>query len=89
MTAREFRAIALSLPRASPGAHMGHPDFRPTTCSCAPSRRRSRRWRALGVARALRTFACGRRARTPFARRWPSRGAAGPRSVSPVRRGWR
>ena len=28
MTAREFRAIALSLPRASEAAHMGHPDFR-------------------------------------------------------------
>ncbi len=28
MTAREFRAFALSLPRASEAAHMGHPDFR-------------------------------------------------------------
>ena len=28
MTAREFRTIALSLPQASEGAHMGHPDFR-------------------------------------------------------------
>src|SRR5947199_3289957 len=28
MTAREFRSLALSLPRASEAAHMGHPDFR-------------------------------------------------------------
>jgi hypothetical protein len=28
MTADEFRALALSLPEASEGAHMGHPDFR-------------------------------------------------------------
>ena len=28
MTAKEFRAIALSLPEATEAAHMGHPDFR-------------------------------------------------------------
>jgi hypothetical protein len=28
MTADEFRNLALSLPEASEGAHMGHPDFR-------------------------------------------------------------
>lgn len=28
MTAEEFRRMALSLPEASEGAHMGHPDFR-------------------------------------------------------------
>lgn len=28
MTADEFRGLALSLPEASEGAHMGHPDFR-------------------------------------------------------------
>lgn len=28
MTTQEFRRIALSLPEASEGAHMGHPDFR-------------------------------------------------------------
>jgi DNA-3-methyladenine glycosylase I len=28
MTAEDFRAIALSLPQALEGAHMGHPDFR-------------------------------------------------------------
>jgi len=28
MTAEEFRKIALSLPEAAEGAHMGHPDFR-------------------------------------------------------------
>jgi hypothetical protein len=28
MTADEFRSLALSLPEASEGAHMGHPDFR-------------------------------------------------------------
>ncbi len=28
MTARQFRSLALSLPRASEAAHMGHPDFR-------------------------------------------------------------
>jgi hypothetical protein len=28
MTAEEFRKMALSLPQASEGAHMGHPDFR-------------------------------------------------------------
>jgi hypothetical protein len=28
MTAQEFRRIALSLPQASEGAHMGHADFR-------------------------------------------------------------
>jgi hypothetical protein len=28
MTADEFREIALSLPEATEGAHMGHPDFR-------------------------------------------------------------
>lgn len=28
MTAEEFRKLALSLPEASEGAHMGHPDFR-------------------------------------------------------------
>ncbi len=28
MTAQEFRTIALSLPEAVEGAHMGHPDFR-------------------------------------------------------------
>ncbi len=28
MTAQEFRAMALSLPEATEGAHMGHPDFR-------------------------------------------------------------
>lgn len=28
MTAEEFRKMALSLPEASEGAHMGHPDFR-------------------------------------------------------------
>lgn len=28
MTAQEFRRLALSLPEASEGAHMGHPDFR-------------------------------------------------------------
>jgi len=28
MTAQEFRDLALGLPEASEGAHMGHPDFR-------------------------------------------------------------
>jgi hypothetical protein len=28
MTADEFRSLALSLPEATEGAHMGHPDFR-------------------------------------------------------------
>ncbi len=28
MTPEEFRKMALSLPQASEGAHMGHPDFR-------------------------------------------------------------
>ncbi|MSR06561.1 MAG: MmcQ/YjbR family DNA-binding protein [Gemmatimonadetes bacterium] len=28
MTSEEFRKLALSLPAASEGAHMGHPDFR-------------------------------------------------------------
>jgi hypothetical protein len=28
VTADEFRGLALSLPEASEGAHMGHPDFR-------------------------------------------------------------
>jgi hypothetical protein len=28
MTADEFRALALALPEATEGAHMGHPDFR-------------------------------------------------------------
>ena len=28
MTANEFRALALSLPEAAEGEHMGHPDFR-------------------------------------------------------------
>jgi hypothetical protein len=28
MTCKDFREIALSLPDASEGAHMGHPDFR-------------------------------------------------------------
>ena len=28
MTADEFRSLALELPEASEGAHMGHPDFR-------------------------------------------------------------
>ena len=28
MTAEEFRELALSLPEATEGAHMGHPDFR-------------------------------------------------------------
>jgi hypothetical protein len=28
MTAAEFRALALDLPEATEGAHMGHPDFR-------------------------------------------------------------
>ena len=28
MTADEFRSLALDLPEASEGAHMGHPDFR-------------------------------------------------------------
>ena len=28
MTAQEFRTIALSMPEAIEGAHMGHPDFR-------------------------------------------------------------
>jgi hypothetical protein len=28
MTARQFRKLALSLPKASENSHMGHPDFR-------------------------------------------------------------
>jgi len=28
MTSAQFRTLALSLPEASEGAHMGHPDFR-------------------------------------------------------------
>lgn len=28
MNAKDFRALALKLPEASEGAHMGHPDFR-------------------------------------------------------------
>jgi len=28
MTAREFRSMALGLPQATEGAHLGHPDFR-------------------------------------------------------------